>query len=301
MTDRILITGGNGTLGHAIVMMAEMEDWKSEFTIYARSELRLSQMKARFPHIRTIVGDVRDYDRLSAAVVGHDRVIHAAAMKRIPECEESPRECYLTNIVGSENVARACYGRVSHVVGISTDKACQAVTTYGASKLMLESIFLAYHRRKNGTHYSIVRYGNVVASNGSIVPLWEEQYSRGCKLSVTDVAMTRFWMSPYDAVRAIQSSWSHPGMIYVPKVASCEMTRLAIHLFPNCKFEEIGLRSNEKLHEDLVSVDEVAMDCKSAFLIGVGQRGLSYRSSTASPLRMEDFDRMLSEAKEVES
>lgn len=301
MNGRILITGGTGTLGHAILSYAEDNEWNADFTVYARSELRLAELKHQFPNVRTIIGDIRDYDRIHAAVTGHDCVIHAAALKRIPECEESPAECYLTNILGSENVARACYGRVDRVIGISTDKACRAITTYGASKLMLESIFLSYHRKKNGTHYSVVRYGNVVASNGSIVPIWERQYSEGKKLTITDVCMSRFWMSPFDAVHAIEMSYQNPGMIYIPKVASCEMTRLANHLFPNCEFDEIGLRSNEKLHEDLVSTDETSMDCGSAFLIGVGSRGHEYRSSTATQLRMEDFDRMLAEAEEVES
>lgn len=300
MTERILITGGTGTLGHAIVMKAEQENWPVEFTIYARSELRLSAMKHRFPGINTIIGDVRDYDKLLSSVIGHDKVIHAAAMKRIPECEASPRECYLTNVIGSDNVARACYGRVGQVVGISTDKACQAVTTYGASKLMMESIFLSYHQKKNGTLYNLVRYGNVVASNGSIIPLWERQYNRKQKLTITDMSMTRFWMSPFDAVRTIQSAWNHPGKIYVPKVSSCYMSKLAAHMFPNCEFEDIGLRSNEKLHEDLVSMDETVTDFGNAYLIGCGKRGSSYKSSTASLLDMKDFARMLSDAEAIE-
>lgn len=301
MQGSVLITGGTGTLGHAIMMMAERDGWECNFTIYARSELRLSETKRRFPNIKTIVGDVRDYDRLVAAVNGHDYVIHAAAMKRIPECEETPRECYLTNILGSENVARACYGRVGHVIGISTDKACQAVTTYGASKLMLESIFMSYAHMHGDTKYSVVRYGNVVASNGSVLPIWQRQHALGQKLTITDIGMTRFWMSPFDAVVAIAESLRNPSLIYVPKIASCSMVSIANHMFPSCRFDETGLRSNEKLHEDLVSNDEVSYDSGSAILIGVGSRGNMYRSSTARNLRMHDFNKMLDDALDIEN
>ncbi len=304
LNGNILITGGTGTLGHAIVMLAQQNRWPCQFTIYARSELRLARMRAKFSDIRTVIGDVRDIDQLRAAVVGHDGVIHAAAMKRIPECEATPRECFLTNVQGSENVCRACYGNVAWVMGISTDKACQATTTYGASKLMMESIFQRYAagEGERGTEYHLVRYGNVVASNGSVIPLWRTQYEADKPLTITDVRMTRFWMSPFDAVRAIEESMLmyYPSNIFVPKVASCEMTRLAVHLFPGCKFDEIGLRSNEKLHESLVSVDELSRETTSGFIIGRGDRGRSYISSTATPLRMEDFDRMLREAEKIE-
>ncbi len=296
MTRKLLITGGTGTLGHAIVM----SDWDYDITIYARSELRLAEMKKRFPDIRTIIGDVRDYNKLQAAVVGHDLVIHAAAMKRIPECEQSPRECFLTNIMGSEYVARACFGRVEQVVGISTDKACQAITMYGASKLALESIFLAHSRASKDTTYSVVRYGNVVASNGSIVPIWEDQYTSGKSLTITDKRMTRFWMSPFDAAKVIKESMNHSGAIYVPKIAACKMTDLALHLFPDCRFAEIGFRSNEKLHENLISPDEFSVDEGDHFLVGVGSLGTNYTSLDAPRLDMDHFRSMLSDAQRIE-
>lgn len=299
MRGKILITGGTGTLGHAIMTYAENQSWDCEFTVYARSELRLAKTQKRFKHIRGIVGDVRDIDRLSLAVHGHDIVIHAAAMKRIPECQENPRECYLTNVIGSENVARACLGVVNHVIGISTDKACQAITTYGASKLMMESIFLSYDSI-DWTRFSVVRYGNVVASNGSVIPIWEDQYARGNRLDITDMDMTRFWMSPFDAVRAIEVSYNNHGMVYVPKVAACSMVDLARSMFNNCKFNEIGLRSNEKIHEDLVSKHELSTDVGDSILIGRGGSGLSYSSDSARALDPIDFTRMMAEATEIE-
>ena len=132
LSGNILITGGSGTLGHAIVRAALQEAWDCTFTIYSRSELRQAQMRQKYPNLRYVLGDVRDYDRLSAAVAGHDVVIHAAAMKRIPEAEQQPINCYETNVIGSMNVARACVaGGVRRCVGVSTDKACRAVTAYG--------------------------------------------------------------------------------------------------------------------------------------------------------------------------
>ena len=301
LSGKILITGGSGTLGHAILAWAEREGWDAEFTIYSRSESKLAILRRRFPRARAIIGDVRDHKGLAAAVVGHNGVIHAAAMKRIPECEQQPRECYLTNVTGSENVARACLGVVDWVVGISTDKACQATTTYGASKLMTESIFQAYSRIVSGTSYCLVRYGNVVASTGSVIPLWREQHSAGKRLTITDIAMTRFWMSPFDAVQAIVESVKSRSGIYIPKVSSCSMVMMAAHMFPGCQFDEIGLRSNEKLHEMLVSPDEMSREHSDHLLVGFyGSRGRSYCSSSAAPLRMADFDRMLREAELIE-
>lgn len=300
MKTRLLITGGTGTLGHAIVMDNERKSRGYDITVLARSELRLAEMKNKFPYIKTIVGDVRDFKRLQAAVSGYDIVVHAAAMKRIPECEQNPSECFLTNIYGSENVARACLGQVSTVVGISTDKACQAVTMYGASKLATESIFMSYSKTSKNTKYSVVRYGNVVASNGSIIPLWENQYNMGLPLTITHKDMTRFWMSPFDAVDLVFDSLWTPGVIRVPKIASCKMTDLAQYLFPNCRFREIGLRSNEKLHESLVSVDELSIERGECFFVGDGSTGRSYTSMNARQLEFSDFDLMLADAREVE-
>lgn len=301
---RILITGGTGTLGRAIVIKSIKENWGTEFTIFSRSELRLSQMKLKFPNIKTVIGDVRDYSRLQSAVAGHDGVIHAAALKRIPECEESPRECFLTNVEGSENVARACYGRVEWVVGISTDKACQAITTYGASKLLTESIFLSWARRSTDgdTQYHLLRYGNVVASNGSVFPFWRGEYEVGNALPITDPGMSRFWMSPYDAVTSIERCLSdgRPGLIYVPRVKSMGIFDLARGFFPDCRFRVIGLRSSEKLHEDLISRHELSIEYRDYFLLGEGNLEKVYTSDSAPLLTIEEFKQMLRDAEEVE-
>lgn len=311
LSGSVLITGGTGTLGHAIVRKAELDGWPCDFTIFARSESRLAMMKQKFPWIRTIIGDVRDYEKLLSAIAGHTGVIHAAALKRIPECEHSPMECYLTNVVGSYNVCKAAKYLAKWVVGISTDKACQAVTTYGSSKLMMESIFRKYALENDtrvmsgGTRYILVRYGNVVASTGSVIPLWQSQHERELPLSITDVAMSRFWMSPFDAVKVIKDAIINTnidaGGIFVPKISSCTMVSIASHLFPGCRFDPIGLRSNEKLHEYLVSDDEVSIEYPNYYIVGArGGRGRTYTSNNAKILSMRDFDAMLEDAKILE-
>jgi UDP-N-acetylglucosamine 4,6-dehydratase len=158
LSGNILITGGSGTLGHAIVRTALQEHWDCTFTIYSRSELRQAQMRQAYPQLRYVLGDVRDYDRTSAAVTGHDLVIHAAAVKRIPEAEQQPVNCYETNAIGSMNVARACIRQgVKRCVGVSTDKACRAITAYGASKLAMEKLFQAQGDARVHLHAGQIR------------------------------------------------------------------------------------------------------------------------------------------------
>lgn len=301
LSGAILITGGSGTLGHAIVRTAERENWDCTFTIYSRSELRQAQMRMKHPHCRYVLGDVRDYERLAAAVAGHDLVIHAAAMKRIPECEQHPSECYATNVLGSMNVVRACVaGGVKRCVGISTDKACRAVTAYGASKLATEKLFQA--QPEQPTIFTLVRYGNVVASNGSVIPLWRDTAARGEPLPITNPNMTRFWMAPSDAVDLIElAARRSQGQILVPKMRSLSIVEMAEAVVPGAPHHVVGLRSMEKQHEDLVHTDEEALDYGSAgFLVGSGTWGHSYTSDTAPRLTREQFLAMLEEAESYE-
>lgn len=304
LSGRILITGGSGTLGRAIVRTAQAEGWNAEFTIYSRSEYLQAQMRSQFPHTRFLLGDVRDYDRLAAAVVGHDLVIHAAAMKRLPECEAQPTECMQTNVVGSANVARACIaGGVARCVGISTDKACASISTYGASKRMMEGIFQAANGQ--GTIFTLCRYGNVVASRGSVIPLWREQAARGEALTITDKRMTRFWMSGDAAVKTVVAAVDlnpDPGLIIVPKMKALSIAEMADILHPGVPTREIGLRSIEKLHEDLVHSDESASSWRNMYLVGAGgTTGYHYSSAHAPRLTAPEFLRMLeiAEANEV--
>ncbi len=296
LSGNILITGGSGTLGHAIVRTALQEAWDCAITIYSRSELRQAQMRQRYPGLRYVLGDVRDADRLAAAVAGHDLVIHAAAMKRLPECDAQPTECYQTNVQGSINVLRACqWSGVKRLIAISTDKACAASTAYGASKLMMERAIIV--PPQGVTHCVGVRYGNVVASNGSVVPIWRQQAKEGKPLTVTDPEMTRFWMAPSDAVALIDyaAALDH-GLIAVPKMGSLSIAEMADIVAPGADMVTTGLRFAEKKHEDLVAVDEFVTETAMHYLIGKGDAGTCYTSYTAHRLAPAAFRAMLSEA-----
>lgn len=260
LAGNVLITGGSGTLGRAIVQWAREKHRNCTFTIYSRSELRQAEMAAEFPNLRYVLGDVRDEAQLRAAVAGHDIVIHAAAMKRLPECEQNPMECIATNVQGSLNVIRACIaGRVPECVGISTDKACAAITTYGASKRMMEGLFQKHSTYT--TKFNLVRYGNVVASNGSVIPLWQRQAREGHPLTLTQGNMTRFWMGKMGAVVAIDRALSmDAGTISIPKMGALSIREMAEIIAPGAPVMDMGLRSREKVHEDLVHPDEAAVD-----------------------------------------
>lgn len=296
ISGNILITGGSGTLGHAIVKAALNERWDCQITIYSRSELRQAEMRRRYPDLRYVMGDVRDYDRLAATVAGHDLVIHAAAMKRLDDCERHPVECYQTNIIGSINVMRACQmGGVARLVAISTDKACSASTAYGASKLAMEKALIA--AEPGLTTCTLLRYGNVVASNGSVIPIWRQQAAEGKPLTITDRSMTRFWMAPSDAVRLIQyaATLDH-GVVAVPKMGGLSIGEMAQIVAPGADTVEVGLRFAEKHHEDLVALDELVTETPTHYLIGRGSPGYRYTSEIAQRLSPAEFLAMLSEA-----
>lgn len=301
LSGHILITGGAGTLGRAIIRTAQDQDWDASFTVYSRSEYLQAQMRATYPRVRYVLGDVRDYERLAAVVAGHDVVIHAAAMKRIPEAEAHPSECYATNVAGSLNVARACtQNRVARCVGISTDKACSAVTAYGASKLAMEKLFQA--QPDQGTTFTLCRYGNVVASRGSVIPLWRQQAANGGPLTVTDRRMTRFWMAISDAVKlVVHAAELGPGTIAIPKMGALNIVDMAHIIAPRSEIATTGLRSCEKLHEDLVHTDEPVQDINGHFYVHPdGQLGHRYTSEMAPRLSADAFLRMLSEAESYE-
>lgn len=301
LAGNILITGGSGTLGKAIVQTALTQGWDASFTIYSRSEYLQAQMRARFPRVRYVLGDVRDHERLAAVIAGHDIVIHAAAMKRIPECEAHPGECYATNVIGSANVVRACIrSGVGRCIGVSTDKACRAVTAYGASKLAMEKLFQAQH--DDVTTFTLVRYGNVVASRGSVLPLWRQQAANGGPLTVTDRRMTRFWMGVSDAVNLVMHAADQAhGTVSIPKMGALNIVEMAHIIAPRSEIVTTGLRSCEKLHEDLVHTDEQAMEINGHYYLHPdGELGHSYTSEIAPRLSSDAFLRMLSEAEAYE-
>ena len=303
ITGNVLITGGSGTLGRAILRQAGRDKWDAVFTVASRSESKLAAMKRRYPAIRTVIADVRDADALLKIVPGHETVIHAAALKRIPECEVQPVECYLTNVYGSANVARACQLQgVKTAIAISTDKACLSATVYGASKLMMEGIWRS--QPLSTTRFVGVRYGNVVGSNGSVIPLWREQHRKGQMITITDNRMTRFWMSPTDAVKLVDDAWNKAmdGDVFIPKMASMSLVSLAETVCPGAKIAETGLRSTEKLHEDLVHTAELANESVDTYrLTSKGNLGHTYTSLNCPRLTPDAFRVMLKDAEELET
>lgn len=299
LTGAILITGGSGTLGHAIVRAAEREGWDCQITIYSRSESRQAVMRGKHPKLRYVLGDVRDQERLNAVVPGHDMVVHAAALKRIPECEAQPTECLQTNVVGTQYVALACVrAGVKTAILISTDKAARAITCYGASKLIGEGMWRAFAPYGR---FVAVRYGNVVASTGSVIPLWREQARQGKPLTITDRRATRFWMAPSDAVALIQHAADIPsGTSIVPKMRSLSLVEMAEIVAPGADLVETGLRSTEKVHEDLIHEDELVRELPEHYLVGQGALGHRYTSYDARRLTPAAFRAMLAEAEGYE-
>lgn len=256
LSGAVLITGGSGTLGHAIVRTAEREAWPCTFTIYSRSELRQVRMKVEHPRCRYILGDIRDFDRLSAAVAGHDVVIHTAAMKHVDLGDQQPGECFAVNCSGSENVIRACMQNgVKRCVGISTDKVARAVTAYGASKLIMEKLLQT--APSEPTIFTATRYGNVVASNGSVLTVWRDMLDRDGYVTATDPDMSRFWLTTDDAVRLILLALEQPaGTVTIPRLPALSMRALRDYFLPDAEFRYAGLRTNEKRHEDLLTPEE---------------------------------------------
>lgn len=272
----VLVTGGTGTFGQAFVRYLLEHEAVAALRVFSRDELKQSEMARRISddRIRFLIGDVRDAGRLHRALDGVDVVVHAAALKQVPACEYNPFEAVKTNILGAQNVIEAAIDRrVRRVIALSTDKAASPVNLYGATKLCAEKLFVhgnAYVGGSAGTSFGCVRYGNVVGSRGSVVPLFIEQRATGT-VTVTDRAMTRFWMTVLEAVllvkRAVESL--HGGEIFVPKLPSTRVMDLVAAIAPQCEVSEIGIRPGEKLHETLVTAEESrhALDVGPFFVI----------------------------------
>lgn len=302
----ILVTGGTGTFGYALCRENKRLELGHVFTILSRSELALSRMRLKFPEHRYVIGDVRDFNSMVAIASGHEGVIHAAAMKRIPECERQPEECYKTNVIGSANVLTAArWAAADWCLAISTDKACGAITTYGASKLLMEGLFAGDQATRYSTKPLLVRYGNIVASNGSVIPTWQDCYEKGKYLPITHEDMTRFWMSPTDAVRLVLfriQVKDYPGIL-VPKMKALSVVDMVHDLFPGAQTVVSGLRSTEKLHEDLVLPNETCQDMGLFYYLlrgREGELGTSYSSETAPKLAPEEIRSMLDDARGLE-
>ena len=260
----ILITGGTGSFGHQYVKTLLQRYKPRKLIIYSRDELKQFEMEQKFnePCMRYFIGDVRDRDRLIQAMNGVDYVIHAAALKQIPAAEYNPMECIKTNIHGAENVIHAALANnVDRVIALSTDKAANPINLYGATKLASDKLFVAANNIAGGhrTRFSAVRYGNVVGSRGSVVPFFLQRIAAGGDdLPITDVRMTRFWITLQQGVDFVLKNFErmHGGEIFVPKIPSVKVVDLATAMAPGMRQRVIGIRPGEKLHEIMCPADD---------------------------------------------
>ena len=259
----ILITGGTGSLGkHLTKNILSKFPKVKRLVIFSRDEQKQFEMAQEYPHskypaIRYFIGDVRDFERLKKAFTEIDFVIHAAAMKHVPIAEYNPMECVKTNVLGAENVINACMEMgVKNVVALSTDKAAAPINLYGATKLCSDKLFVAANniKGKADIKFSVVRYGNVMGSNGSVIPFFMKKKKEGV-LPITDPTMTRFNISLQGGVdmvlHALETAWG--GEIFVPKIPSYKIVDVATAIGPNCKQEVVGIRPGEKVHEEMIT------------------------------------------------
>ena len=272
----VLVTGGTGSFGQkfARIMLADYHPRK--LIIFSRDELKQHEMRVNgfdHPGIRFFLGDVRDANRLRRAMQGVDLVVHAAALKQVPACEYNPIEAVMTNINGAKSVIDAALDTgVGRVLALSTDKAVNPVNLYGATKLVAEKLFVQANAYSGAgpTRFSCVRYGNVVGSRGSVIPLFLQQRKTG-RITVTDPRMTRFWLTLEQGVRFVIRAIEQMagGEVFVPKIPSMSITRLVEAIAPGCEVAQIGIRPGEKLHEVLLSEDEArsALELDDMFVI----------------------------------
>jgi UDP-N-acetylglucosamine 4,6-dehydratase len=260
----VLITGGTGSIGTQLIKdLLELSKVK-KIAIYSRDELKQQTLRVKFrndPRLRWFLGDIRDSQRLVRALHGIDFVIHAAALKQVDSGEYNPMEFIKTNVMGSQNLIESCIDAgVKKVIALSTDKASSPINLYGATKLTADKLFIAANNYSQGygTSFSVVRYGNVMGSRGSVIPLFMKLKDQGQPLPITDLRMTRFWITISKASQFILDSFQimKGGELYVPKIPSMKILDLAEIISPNSKITEIGIRPGEKIHEEMISIED---------------------------------------------
>ncbi|ANB69862.1 UDP-N-acetylglucosamine 4,6-dehydratase (inverting) [Aeromonas veronii] len=260
----ILVTGGTGSFGKKFIATVLSRYQPARLIVYSRDELKQFEMQQCFNHpcMRYFIGDVRDAERLDMAMRDVDFVVHAAALKQVPAAEYNPMECIKTNVGGAENVIKAALNNgVQKVIALSTDKAANPINLYGATKLCSDKLFVAANNMagKNPTIFSVVRYGNVVGSRGSVVPFFDNLIKSGAStLPITHPEMTRFWLTLQQGVDFVLSNFQRMrgGELFVPKIPSVKITDLAAAMAPTLKQEIIGIRAGEKLHEVMCPADD---------------------------------------------
>ena len=260
----VLVTGGTGSFGRRFIRTLQKQYAAKKIIVFSRDELKQFEMAQEFsqPNMRYFLGDVRDRDRLTQAMKGVDFVVHAAALKQVPAAEYNPMECIKTNIHGAENVIHAALATdVQKVIALSTDKAANPINLYGATKLASDKLFVAANNMSGGhpTRFSVVRYGNVVGSRGSVVPFFQKLIDEGVKsLPITDERMTRFWITLDQGVEFVIKSLErmHGGEIFVPQIPSVRITDLAEAMAPHLERRVVGIRPGEKLHEIMCPSDD---------------------------------------------
>lgn len=254
--SRILVTGGTGSFGNEFVKTILAQNPKT-VKVFSRDEFKQYNMARKYPDVEYVIGDVRDRYAVSQVVRDVDIIVHAAALKQVPMCERQPMEAIKTNILGTFNLLSASIGRVEKFVALSTDKAVNPINAYGATKSLLEKLVIANGTLSDKTKYCCVRYGNVVGSRGSIVPLFKEQAKTGT-ITITDPEMTRFWITLQEGVNLVLWCLDNmkQGYIYVPKLKSSKVVDVAKAISPSAILNTIGIRPGEKLHESLIGVDE---------------------------------------------
>lgn len=265
LTDAsIVVTGGTGSFGRAMVRHLLEDLGARRVVVFSRDELKQHEMRDQFlgdQRLRWFLGDVRDLDRVRRAFEGVDFVIHAAALKQVDTAEYNPMEFVKTNIIGSQNVIDASLDNsVKKVVALSTDKASSPINLYGATKLTADKLFIAANHfgAARGTKFSVVRYGNVMGSRGSVIPVFRSLHARGLPIPITDPRMTRFWITIDEAVRFVVESFASMsgGELFVPRIPSMRVVDLARAVAPGSPIEEIGIRPGEKIHEEMISADD---------------------------------------------
>ncbi len=271
----ILLTGGTGSFGNAFAERIQADWPDATLRLYSRDELKQSEMREKLGDLqfRYLIGDVRDHDRLVRAAQGADVIIHAAAMKQVPACEYNPFEAVQTNVIGTQNVVNAAIDAgVERVIALSTDKAVNPANLYGATKLCAEKIVVQgnTYAAQSNTRLSCVRYGNVVGSRGSVVPLFRKQIAEG-RITITDERMTRFWITLPQAVDLVLFALDEArgGEIFVPKIPSMKVVDLAEAMAPGSPRQVVGIRPGEKLHEILLTADESrhAVDAGNLYIV----------------------------------